>query len=235
MAEFDEYCPTYEDDINRAIAMCGKPRAFYTKVKAQLLGELLDDHFPGRTAIDVLDFGCGSGDIHAYLQSSHPTLNLTGIDVSEEFLKIGRARGAGVTYDRYNGERLPYPDASFDLVFTICVLHHVPTAQRLGFLAEMRRVARPGGLVVVIEHNPLNPLTVRVVRKLPCDRNAVLLSAGELASLMQRAGVARPRCEFIVFNPFESAFFRRLDRLMKHVPFGAQYLCFGHVAERVAQ
>jgi hypothetical protein len=53
--------------------------------------------------------------------------------------------------------------------------------------------------------------------------------------LMGRAGLTKSHCEFILFNPFEAPVFRRLDRLMKHVPFGAQYVCLGHVPEPAAQ
>jgi SAM-dependent methyltransferase len=135
-----------------------------------------------------------------------------------------------VTYDTYEGGRLPYEDASFDAVFTICVMHHVPSEDWPRFLAEMRRVVRPGGLVLVFEHNPLNPLTRRLVRNCAVDENAVLLKPALLDGLMRDAGIEAVRLEFIIFTPFASAVFRRLDRVMSPVPLGAQYVAYGRVA-----
>ena len=53
--------------------------------------------------------------------------------------------------------------------------------QLAGFVADMVRVTRPGGLVCVIEHNPLNPLTRLAVNRCPFDADAVLLRSGQLA------------------------------------------------------
>ena len=58
---------------------------------------------------------------------------------------------------------MPVPDASVDVVFAICVVHHVPPAHWGAFAAEMARVLRPGGVAAIFEHNPLNPVTRRVV------------------------------------------------------------------------
>ena len=77
--------------------------------------------------------------------------------------------------ETYVGETLPYESSAFDLSIAICVLHHVPPTQWVGFLCEMRWVVRPGGLVCLIEHNPLNPLTKLVVALCEFDRDAVLL------------------------------------------------------------
>jgi hypothetical protein len=66
---------------------------------------------------------------------------------------------------------------------SFCVLHHVPPTQWVGFLCEMRRVVRPDGLVCLIEHDPLNPLTKLVVARCEFDRDAVLLRAGRARAL----------------------------------------------------
>ena len=63
----------------------------------------------------------------------------------------------------YDGEKLPFPDETFDVVLAICVLHHVPVSQRYTFVSEMVRVARSGGVVAIFEHNPFNPLTRHAV------------------------------------------------------------------------
>src|SRR5207237_8865176 len=87
------------------------------------------------------------------------------------------------------GAELPSASGEFDFAFAICVLHHVPPADWLGFIREMARVIRPGGAVCIIEHNPLNPLTQLSVRRCEFDRDAVLLPSWRTAGLMARAGL----------------------------------------------
>ena len=55
---------------------------------------------------------------------------------------------------------------------------------------EAARVLRPGGVFAIIEHNPLNPATRLIVRRLPMDRNAILLGARETRRLLRAAGFA---------------------------------------------
>ncbi len=229
MSEFDEYRHRYEDEINNAIAFGGKTHDFYTQVKAALLVELLEAKVKEPRPLNILDIGCGNGSIHPFLKSSALPVKVTGVEVAAQFLAMARRTNPDVDYDVYDGHRLPYQSGQFDAAFTICVMHHVPPDQWPAFLDEMRRVVRPGGVVFVFEHNPLNPLTSHIVRTCPLDKNAVLLSAAKLGNLMQAAGLEGVSHEFMLFTPFERPLFRRFDRLMRWLPFGAQYVSFGRV------
>ena len=58
-------------------------------------------------------------------------------------------------------QSLPFPDASFDVVYCIAALHHLPDeASRLQALSEMRRVLKPGGIVVLTNWH-LTPETIK--------------------------------------------------------------------------
>lgn len=103
---------------------------------------------------DVLELGVGMGADHLEWARSRPR-SLAGIDLTERAVEHTRRRLelSGMTSDLRVGdaERLPYPDASFDLVYSWGVLHHSPdTAQAV---REVRRVLRPGGIArVMIYH-----------------------------------------------------------------------------------
>lgn len=232
MVEFDEYRLSYEKEINSAIAFGGKPHDFYTKVKADVLIDILRHRL--QTANPrVLDVGCGNGTLHPFLLSAGLPMKLTGIEVAPQFVSMAREANPSVDYEVYDGERLPYDTGRFDAAFTICVMHHVRPPQWPEFLAELSRVVRPGGLVAVFEHNPFNPLTAHIVRTCPIDRNAVLLRPTVLDGLMRAAGFDAVSRKFILFTPFKSVMFRRLDQLMSWLPLGAQYVCFGRVPDHL--
>lgn len=103
----------------------------------------------------VLDVGCGAGHWGRTLcaaLSGEPVL--AGIDIEPEFLARAEAaalsRGlSNVEYRPGSADAIPYPDARFDVVTCQTLLIHVPSAQDA--LAEMRRVLKPGGLLVAAE------------------------------------------------------------------------------------
>ena len=234
MKEFDHYRDGYSQQINQAIAFSGQTQDFYTEVKARCLLDVLSKLRPSKSAseaasrdagppLEVLDVGCGQGLIHPYLHPSKGNLKLTGIDVAGTVIDEAKAANPHVQYDVYDGERLPYGGDTFDAAFAIAVMHHVPPANWASFLAEMTRVVRPGGLVAIVEHNPINPLTQWIVRSCPFDENAVLLRSGRLARLFRSAGLVELERKFIIFTPFDGAFFRQLDAGLSWLPLGAQY------------
>jgi 2-polyprenyl-6-hydroxyphenyl methylase/3-demethylubiquinone-9 3-methyltransferase len=101
---------------------------------------------PGGTWQKVLDVGCGGG----YLSEEFAKLGfeVTGVDPAEESLECARhhAEQAGlpIAYVPGSGERLPFGDASFDIVLCCDVLEHVDSPGRV--LAEIARVLRPDGI-----------------------------------------------------------------------------------------
>jgi hypothetical protein len=88
-------------------------------------------------------------------------------------------------------------------------------------------VTRPGGLVVLFEHNPLNPLTRRVVSRCEFDADAVLARSGTVAGLLDDAGLEVVDRRYILFFPKGGKRIARLERALHRVPFGAQYSVAG--------
>lgn len=222
MREFDQFRETYSADIDSAVRFSGQPHAFFTKAKSDLIVPLISEHFPEQS-VDVLDIGCGHGLVHPYLLKARPDLRLRGADVAADVIDEARKLQPNIPYDAYDGERLPYETNSFDVAFSICVLHHVPPSKRKNFMAEMARVLRPGGLALIIEHNPLNPLTQYIVRTCPIDENAVLLWPREVRQRTRAVGLTSSSQKFLLFTPFAAPSFRALDRILGWLPLGAQY------------
>ena len=225
--EFDEHGAGYESAMADAIGFARRPHDVYIRAKKRKLLELAHRHLAAPRP-DVLDVGCGIGLLDGHLRGRVGSLH--GIDVSEAMVRRAREANPWVDYRVYDGVRLPHEDDRFDLVFAICVLHHVKPAARPGLLEEMRRVARPAGLVAVFEHNPWNPLTRKVVRDCAFDADVELLSKRELAAAFGGAGITVTDAEFILFTPWRTRALESCERRVARIPLGAQYFVAGRPA-----
>lgn len=226
-AEFDQYRDTYTDQISQSLAFSGQQHDFFTRVKANYLANILSDKNFFSNEIDALDIGCGHGLIHPYLlKQNNIKLKLSGVDVASSVIDVARVKNKDVSYQAYDGVTLPYADNKFDIVFAIGVMHHVPPQQWVAFLQEIKRVVKPKGHVLIFEHNPVNPLTLKVVKNCPIDKDAVLIRSKVMEKLMQQAGLKVIKRKFILFTPFDKPFFHRLDRRLGWLPLGAQYYVF---------
>jgi SAM-dependent methyltransferase len=221
-AEFDRFDGVYEQALEDAVGFAGQDAAFYTEVKAELLVDLARRRLgdPGR--LRVLDLGCGPGLTDSYLTGSFGEVH--GVDVSSGMLKEAAALNPEARYKEFDGLRIPYEDGEFDLGFVINVLHHVAPEDRDALVAELARTVRPGGLVAIIEHNPLNPLTRHVVSQCVFDENAVLLGRREAEGLLLRAHLSLTERRYLLFVPRRAP---RVERMLAKVPFGAQFLVAG--------
>lgn len=99
---------------------------------------------------DVLEVGAGVGRWAASFDPS--TTRFFGVDVSEGMVAAARANFPEARFDRIGSDlSLPYEDESFDLVFTVTVMHHNPVPSRRKLVSEMWRVTRPGGRLLFLE------------------------------------------------------------------------------------
>ena len=106
----------------------------------------------------LLEVGCGMGT--DLLQFARGGARCVGIDLTPRSIEISRHRfrlyGAGGDFMISDGERLPFHDESFDVVYSNGVLHHTPDT--VGAIREVHRVLRPGGVakVMLYHRNSLN-------------------------------------------------------------------------------
>jgi phosphatidylethanolamine/phosphatidyl-N-methylethanolamine N-methyltransferase len=118
--------------------------------KGRLRAVSLVNRLPGR---DVLEVGVGTG---LALPSYNPDKRVTGIDLSKEMLRKARerTRKSGLANVRalheMDAEATSFDDASFDIAVGMFVASVVPNPRRL--LAEMRRLVRPGGNILLVNH-----------------------------------------------------------------------------------
>jgi SAM-dependent methyltransferase len=105
--------------------------------------QVLADHYAERLRpARVMDLGCGTGDSVDLFRALNPEVKWVGVDVEESPEVSGRTR-ADAEFVTFDGQRLPFEDASFDLVYCKQVLEHVQHPHEL--LREVARVLKPGG------------------------------------------------------------------------------------------
>ncbi len=131
--------------------MSVQTRNFYDKIKPRLhwrIGRRL------RPAGRVLDVGCGSCDLVRHLADTYRQA-VTGVDISQESFPHERQTAHGMHYDcrKTAADRLGFlEDMSVDAAVTMWALHEMD--RPLVILKEIRRVLRPGGLLLVVDFPP---------------------------------------------------------------------------------
>lgn len=210
--KFDDAAAAYNELLNKSLDISGERFEYFAEYKIARLKRL---GF-GASAC-VLDFGCGIGNLTELL--SRDFGEVAGFDPSTVSLGEARKRiPIAAFYDQIEA----IPQSHFDLAVLAGVLHHIPTVDRVSVLSQVRSTLKPGGMVVIFEHNPLNPLTRRAVDACPFDNDAILLSPGEVRAHLKEAKYEGVCQAFIVFFPKSLSFLRPLEPCLRYCPLGAQ-------------
>jgi ubiquinone/menaquinone biosynthesis C-methylase UbiE len=222
--DFDRHAKGYEGEVDRSVGFTGRNSAFYARRKAEILEEIVRRGPGSLRDLSLLDVGCGTGTTDQVLAPR--VRRLRGVDVSREMLTKAQRNVPGAEFSCYDGETLPFDDETFDVVVAICVLHHVPPSERFKVVREMVRVVQRQGVVAVFEHNPYNPLTRHAVNTCELDRDAVLLPPRETVELLKESADVEPEYRHYLFSPLGGAIGCSLDRRLRNVPLGGQYVAW---------
>lgn len=96
----------------------------------------------------ILDLGCGNGRLIELLGDLN--IDYTGVDSSENLIDLAKKIYPKKNFSVADALNLTFTNNSFDKVFSIAVLHHIPSKQlRLKFFSECKRVLKPGGLLIL--------------------------------------------------------------------------------------
>jgi ubiquinone/menaquinone biosynthesis C-methylase UbiE len=127
-----------------------------------VLPEIARDLLPEfRGARQMLDVGCGPGQVTLFLAESLPGTEVTGVDIAPTMIELARGHAARspaasrVRFEVADVAHLPFADATFDVVASTGSIKHWP--DQAAALREIHRVLAPGGRVLLAEMNRLAP------------------------------------------------------------------------------
>lgn len=107
----------------------------------------------------VLDVACGTGEFERLLLERNPTQKITGIDISENMLSVAKEKYQtypNVEFHQASVHSLPFASQSFDLVVSANAFHYFDEPEVA--LAEMKRVLKPNGKLVILDWNKDYPI-----------------------------------------------------------------------------
>lgn len=223
--EFDVHAKSYSEVLDRSVVMSGEDSSYFAEYKIRdLHHELRRLGLDTGSALRLLDFGCGVGASMPYARRHFAQAELIGVDVSKDSLDMAKSRyGELASFLALCNGILPEQASKVDAAYAMCVFHHIEEAMQVGWLSNMRSRLKPGGVMMIYEHNPFNPLTVRVVNNCPFDENAVLIRASLMVQRCREAGFKKVKVRYRVFFPGFLKVFRFTERFFSWLPLGGQY------------
>jgi SAM-dependent methyltransferase len=154
-AHFDDIADEYDESLPAHVV------EHYLRKRVAFVRRLLTDG-------SVLDVGCGTGILASRLADEG--YRVTGADPSAGMLDHLRERDPRVQAVAASADQLPFEDGAFDLTMCVAVLHHIAEHDAVRrCLVEMVRVTKPGGRVLVWDHNPRNPYWKNLMARVPQD------------------------------------------------------------------
>lgn len=135
----------YYDLVTNLMTLGQAPRLRKTTVDQALIQ-------PGDS---VLDVGCGTGEVTLLAKTRAANGKVYGLDPAPEMIAVARKKAArkGRDIDYRVGviEALPFPDSSLDVVTSSLMMHHLPEELKVRGLAEIYRVLKPGGRLLIAD------------------------------------------------------------------------------------
>jgi len=221
-AMFDNIAPTY-DLLNHMLSL-GIDRLWRRSAIKKI--KSMSSPTDSRSSLTVLDVATGTGDLAVEAYKSLLPAEVIGIDISEEMMRIGRAKVSKlglsdtISFRKENCEHLSFVDGQFDVVMSAFALRNFQHLDAC--LCEMRRVLKPEGSVVIIDLCAPRRFPMRQVfwlyqhtimplmgRTLSHDRQAysylprtmeAVAQGDEMAAKFREAGYSQVEYKYLAFD-----------------------------------
>ena len=212
---FDAHAKTYNECLAANTKWVSNDIGYFAEHKV-----LQMKHHMSASPMRVLDYGCGIGRNIPYLAKHFPKALFSGCDISVGSLEVAEKENPNAKFF-VSGKGIHV--GQFDLIIVSNVFHHIEPEERGQVVDELKQLLTPDGNLFVFEHNPYNPLTRYLVKRIPFDEDAQLVTAHVLAKLFHMRGYELIRSKYTMFFPQWASKLSPIEPYLGWLPMGAQY------------
>ena len=221
---FDVFSNNYNEIVNDAIRQTGYDTKSMVFAKLQKIAKI----FPDLVEKDfrMLDFGCGVGNFYGELTQFFPKALYTGVDTSKDSIEKARSKFQNTdAFKIYDSQE--WKTYKYDLIFSAGVFHHIPHLEHSKIIEKLTSYLNQNGKLVIWEHNPLNPVTQKIIKDCPMDENAVLVSSKNIKIHFEKAPLSNVKIFYTTFFPKFLSGLNFMDPFLGWLPLGGQYIVTG--------
>lgn len=212
---FDNYADNYKEHINKSLGSLENNLNYYHIKKSEILKKELD--FQPKK---ILDLGCGIGIMLELLMKQFKDGVFYAHDESQKSMDYVKKK-----FPHVNCLQNLETDEKFDLIFLSNVIHHVKSYERDKLFSNIFNLLNPNGNLFIFEHNPYNPLTLKLVANCEFDVDAELIKKKDLIKICKKNKFNIFKSGYIHFFPSKLGFMFKLENYLRWLFLGAQYFC----------
>ena len=221
---FDPFAKSYNDEVDTALRVTGFDTIALTQCKLKKLTRLFPDLVPQH--FNLLDFGCGIGNLFEAVHQFFPYTAYSGVDKSQQTITQARSRFSNhlVFHDLKSNS---WKNQKYDLIFSSGVFHHIPHSDHKVILKELYGLLNPSGRLVIWEHNPFNPFTKLIVKDCIFDQDAELITPFLMKRNLLSVPLTNIQTLYTTFFPKPLSSLSILEPYLSWLPLGGQFLTIG--------
>ena len=226
---FDDYAKNYQEILGECLKVTGYDSSYLTMTKIRKLRTLNLENI--LKPIRILDFGCGLGNFSVGLKKCFPNSTYVGVDASSGMIReaLNKFSGYGEFYEASSSE---WGKKKYDIIFSAGTFHHISHDAQETILKELVNVLTSSGKIFIWEHNPINPITRKLVKDCPLDQNAILINPKKMKDMLCRVQLNSVKIIYTSFFPRFLSFLAPLESRLGWFPMGAQYIATGKVSSK---
>jgi len=212
---FDNYVDNYKDYITKSLGNIENNLDYFHIKKSEILKKEL-----GYQPKKILDLGCGVGTMLGLMIDKFSGSSFYAYDESKKSMDYIKK-----IFPKINCLENLKTNEKFDLIFLSSVVHHVKSTDRDAFFKNIYNLLNPNGVMFIFEHNPYNPITLKMVANCEFDADAELIKKNDLINLCKKNNFEIIKSGYIHFFPSKLGFLFKLESYLKWFFLGAQYFC----------
>ena len=212
---FDNYADNYKDYITKSLGNIENNLDYFHIKKSEILKKEL-----GYQPKKILDLGCGVGTMLGLMIEKFSGSSFYAYDESIKSMDYIKK-----IFPKINCLENLKTNEKFDLLFLSSVVHHVKSTDRDTFFKNIHNLLNPNGVMFIFEHNPYNPITLKMVANCEFDADAELIKKNDLINLCKKNNFEIIKSGYIHFFPSKLGFLFKLESFLKWFFLGAQYFC----------